>query len=304
MELSASKAEQHTLRGVLWMLGAVLSFALMAVAVRELLRHMAILEILALRTLVTLLLVSSTIVRQGFAPLRTKRFPVHATRAVMHLAGQFCWMYAIGALTLATVFAIEFTMPVWTAILAALFLGEHLNRGRVTQLTLGLVGVAIILRPGLGAFHPAALVMLLGSMFYAGNMIFTKRLSSTDSALAVTFWMSVVQMPISVAAALPVWVAPALADLPWILAIGAGSFAAHYSMTRAMKLADATVVVPIDFIRLPLIAVVGALFYAEPFDPMVIVGAVVIFSGTYYSLSRERLYRVSSGSSARSAAGS
>jgi len=123
MELSASKAEQHTLRGVLWMLGAVLSFALMAVAVRELLRHMAILEILALRTLVTLLLVSSTIVRQGFAPLRTKRFPVHATRAVMHLAGQFCWMYAIGALTLATVFAIEFTMPVWTAILAALFLG-------------------------------------------------------------------------------------------------------------------------------------------------------------------------------------
>jgi len=304
MELSASKAEQHTLRGVLWMLGAVLSFALMAVAVRELLRHMAILEILALRTLVTLLLVSSTIVRQGFAPLRTKRFPVHATRAVMHLAGQFCWMYAIGALTLATVFAIEFTMPVWTAILAALFLGEHLNRGRVTQLTLGLVGVAIILRPGLGAFHPAALVMLLGSMFYAGNMIFTKRLSSTDSALAVTFWMSVVQMPISVAAALPGWVAPALADLPWILAIGAGSFAAHYSMTRAMKLADATVVVPIDFIRLPLIAVVGALFYAEPFDPMVIVGAVVIFSGTYYSLSRERLYRVSSGSSARSAAGS
>jgi len=178
-------------------------------------------------------------------------------------------------------------MPVWTAILAALFLGEHLNRGRITQLVLGLAGVAIILRPGLGAFHPASLVMLLGSMFYAGNIIFTKRLSSTDSALAVTFWMSTVQMPITLAAALPGWVAPALADLPWILAIGAGSFAAHYSMTRAMKLADATVVVSIDFIRLPLIAVVGALFYAEPFDPMVIVGAAVIFAGTYYSLSRE-----------------
>lgn len=289
MQQLAIGSQSHALRAVLWMLGAVLSFALMAVAVRELLRHMAILEILALRTLVTLALVSSTIARHGVAPLRTSRFPTHATRAVLHLAGQFCWMYAIGALTLATVFAIEFTMPVWTAILAALFLGEHLSRGRVTQLTLGLVGVAIILRPGLGAFHPASLVMLLGSMFYAGNMIFTKRLSSTDSALAVTFWMSVVQMPIAMAAALPAWVAPALADLPWILAIGAGSFAAHYSMTRAMKLADATVVVPIDFIRLPLIAVVGAMFYAEPFDPMVIVGAAVIFAGTYYSLSRERL---------------
>jgi drug/metabolite transporter (DMT)-like permease len=288
MEIS-HPATDSQLRGILWMLGAVLSFALMAVAVRELLRHMVIIEILALRTLVTLLLVSSTIVRHGFAPLRTSRFPVHGTRAVLHLAGQFCWMYAIGALTLATVFAIEFTMPVWTAILAALFLGERLNRGRVTQLALGLIGVAIILRPGVGALQPAALVMLLGSMFYAGNMIFTKRLSSTDSALAVTFWMSAVQMPITLAAALPGWVAPALADLPWILAIGAGSFAAHYSMTRAMKLADATVVVPIDFIRLPLIAVVGALFYAEPFDPMVIVGAAVIFVGTYYSLRRERI---------------
>src|SRR6266850_1556217 len=281
-------SQPHALRGVLWMLGAVLSFAVMAVAVRELLRHMGIPEILALRTLVTLLLVSTIIPRHGFAPLRTRRFRVHATRAAVHLAGQFCWMYAIGALTLATVFAIEFTMPVWTAILAALFLGERLNRGRVVQLLLGLIGVAVILRPGLGAFHPASLVMLLGSMFYAGNMIFTKRLSATDSALAVTFWMSAVQAPLTLAAALPGWVAPVLADLPWILAIGAGSFAAHYSMTRAMKIADATLVVPIDFIRLPLIAVVGALFYAEPFDPMVIVGAAVIFVGTYYSLSREK----------------
>ena len=105
MQQLAIGSQPHALRAVLWMLGAVLSFALMAVAVRELLRHMVILEILALRTLVTLLLVSSTIARHGFAPLRTNRFPTHATRAVLHLAGQFCWMYAIGALTLATVFA-------------------------------------------------------------------------------------------------------------------------------------------------------------------------------------------------------
>src|SRR5258706_3345246 len=188
-------SQSHALRGVLWMLCAVLSFAMMAVAVRELLRHTGILEILALRTLVTLLLVSTIITRRGFAPLRTRRFPVHAARAVLHLAGQFCWMYAIGALTLATVFAIEFTMPVWTAILAALFLGEHLNRGRVTQLVLGLAGVAIILRPGFGAFHPAALVMVLGSMFYAGNMIFTKRRSSTDSARPVTCWWMSLAIP-------------------------------------------------------------------------------------------------------------
>jgi drug/metabolite transporter (DMT)-like permease len=281
------QGQSHAVRGVLWMLLAVLSFAGMAVAVRELSRHMGVAEILALRTSVTLLIVVALIPGHGFASLATQRFRLHATRALMHLAGQFCWMYAIGALTLATVFAIEFTMPVWVALLAAAFLHERLNRARVVQLILGLIGVALILRPGLGGFHPAALVMLLGSLFYASNMIFTKRLSATDTALAVTFWMSAVQLPVTLIAALPNWVLPVLADAPWIAVIGGGSFAAHYSMTRAMKLAEATVVVPIDFIRLPLIAVVGALFYAEPFDPMVLVGAAIIFVGTYYSLSYE-----------------
>jgi drug/metabolite transporter (DMT)-like permease len=280
-------ARSHKLRGILWMLGAVFSFAAMAVSVRQLIRTMSIAEILALRTAVTLAVVSTLAFAHGRAGIATRRLPLHATRALVHVAGQYCWAYAIGALTLATVFAIEFTMPVWVALLAAAFLHERLNRGRVVQLVLGLAGTLVILRPGAGVFHPAALVMLLGSLFYAGNMVFTKRLSSTESPLAVTFWMSIVQLPVTLIAAWSAWVAPRLVDVPWILVIGLGSFAAHYSMTRAMKLADATVVVPIDFIRLPLIAVVGALFYAEPFDVMVLIGATVIFVGTYYSLSRE-----------------
>lgn len=280
-------AGQHLARGALWMSAAVLSFALMAIAVRQLLRHMGILEILAWRTLVTLAIAAAIAVRHGASTIRTRRLPVHATRAIVHLGGQFCWMYAISALTLATVFAIEFTMPAWTALLAVAFLGERMTANRVVMLVLGLIGIAIILRPGVGAFHPAALVMLFGALLYAGNIIFTKSLSATDTPVAVTFWMSAVQGPLTLLAAWPEWVMPLAADAPWIAAIGAGSFAAHYSMTRAMKHADATVVVPIDFTRLPLIAVVGALFYAEPFDPMVLVGAAVIFAGTYYSLRRE-----------------
>jgi drug/metabolite transporter (DMT)-like permease len=281
-------ASAHSpLHGALWMSGAVLSFALMAIAVRELLRHMGILEILFWRTGVALVIAAAVALRHGAATIRTRRLPLHAARALVHLGGQFCWMYAIGALTLATVFAIEFTMPVWTALLAFAFLGERLTPNRIVMLILGLLGIAIILRPGLGAFHPAALVMLLGALLYAGNIIFTKSLSATDSAIAVTFWMSVVQAPVTLAAAWPGWVTPHAIDIPWMLGIGAGSFAAHYSLTRAMKYADATVVVPIDFTRLPLIAVVGALFYGERFDPMVLVGAAVIFAGTYYSLRRE-----------------
>ena len=278
---------QNPLRAALWMSCAVLAFSFMAVAARELLRHMGAFEILFLRTLVTTLLVGAAVARAGTATLRTRLFRFHLARALLHLGGQYCWIYAIGALTLATVFAIEFTMPVWVALLATAFLGERMNRGRVVMLVLGLAGIAIIVRPDLGGLHPAALVMVLGSMFYAGNMVMTKRISTTDSPLAVLFWMSLTQLPLTFATAAPQWVTPGPVDVFWAAVIGSGSFVAHYSMTRAMKLGDATLVVPIDFLRLPLIAVVGAVFYGEPLQAATFVGAAVIFAGTYYSLSRE-----------------
>jgi len=280
--------KHNTLHGVLWMAGAVLSFTAMAVAVRELQRHLGSFEIVFLRSVVMLAIVLAMLPRAGISSIKTRRFTIHAWRNLIHFCGQVLWVYSIGALTLATVFAIEFTMPVWTALLAWIFLKEKFTLPRLVMLALGLAGVMIIVRPGGSAFHPAALAMILGSLCYSSSFIFTKRLASTDSALAVLFWMAVVQTPISLVAAAPQWTAPVAADVPWILAIGIGSFSAHYCMTQAMKRVDAMVAVPIDFIRLPLIAVVGAAAYGEPFDPLVLAGAAIIFAGTYYSLSRER----------------
>jgi drug/metabolite transporter (DMT)-like permease len=276
------------LRGLLWMSGAVLSFSAMAIAARQLLRHTGTFEVLFFRTGVALLIVMALASRAGFATLWTKRIGLHFWRNLIHLGGQASWVFAIGALPLATVFAIEFTAPIWTAVLAVAFLGERMNAGRAVMLVLGLAGVLVILRPGLGAFQPAALVMLAGSLFFAVQFILTKKLTATESPLAVLFWMSVIQTPFCFLAALPAWKSPPLTDWPWIVLIGIGSFTAHYCITRAMKLADAMVVVPVDYFRLPLIAVVGAVFYAEPYDPMVFVGAAMIFAGVWISLARER----------------
>ena len=276
-----------TLRGVLWMGGAVLSFSTMAVAARQLLAHMGPFQVLFMRSVVMLAIVLIVVAQAQGATTATRRLPLHVLRNVIHFGGQYCWVFAIGALPLATVFAIEFTMPVWTAVLAAVLLKERLTRNRVVMLVLGVAGVLIILRPGFGFFHPAALVALAAALLDAGNMIATKRLSSTDSPLTVLFWMSVVQTPLALLTALPGWVSPPVSDFPWILLIGVGSYTAHYCLTRAFKLAEATLVVPIDFTRLPLIAVVGALFYGEAFDPLILVGAAVIFAGTYTTLVRE-----------------
>ncbi|HEX5092999.1 MAG TPA: EamA family transporter, partial [Burkholderiales bacterium] len=114
------------LRGVLWMGGAVLSFSAMAIAARQLLAHMGPFQVLFVRSVIMLAIVLLVVAQSKDAVTATRRLPLHAIRNVVHFAGQYCWVFAIGALPLATVFAIEFTMPVWTAILAALLLKEKL----------------------------------------------------------------------------------------------------------------------------------------------------------------------------------
>ena len=277
----------NSLRGVLWMSGAVASFCLMAVSARQLLAHMGPFEVVLMRSIVMLLIIGALVPRAGLAALATRRFGLHFLRNAVHFFGQWAWVFSIGALPLATVFAIEFTMPVWTVLLAALFLKERISFPRVVALVLGLAGVLVILRPGFGFAQAAAFVTLACSLAYAASLIMTKRLTTTDAPLAVLFWMSVIQLPMGLVASLPQWVQPSLADLPWIVAVGIGSYTAHYCLTRALKIADASVVVGIDFVRLPLIAVLGALLYGEALDPLVFVGAAIIFAGTYFSVSRE-----------------
>jgi drug/metabolite transporter (DMT)-like permease len=279
-------------RGALWMGGAVLSFSAMAIAARELLRAMASFEILFLRSVVSLAILLAILPFTGLQALRTQRFGLHALRNVLHFGGQYAWIYAIATLPLATVFAIEFTMPVWTAVLAVPILGERLNRGRAVMLALGLAGILIILRPGIAEVSPAALAMLAGAFVYAAVMIVTKTLSQSESAFAILFYMALVQLPLGFFPARSGWVAPAPGDAPWILAVGASGLAAHFCLARAFRIADAMVVVPIDFLRMPLIAVVGILFYGEPLEIAILLGAAVIFAGTYYSIRREsRLIR-------------
>lgn len=280
------------LRGALWMVGALVSFSIMAVSVRELLRTMGNFEILTIRSFMSLLILLFLLPRHGFGALRTRHFGLHVLRNVFHFGGQYAWVYAISLLPLATVFAIEFTMPVWAAVLAMIFLGERLNPGRVVMLALGIVGVFVMLRPGMAVIQPAALVMLLGAFAYASTMIATKRLSGHDSAFAILFYMAVIQLPLGLVPALPQWVWPGLRDLPWVIALGVVGLTAHYCMTRAFRIADAMVVVPIDFLRLPLIAVVGVLFYDEPLQLSIMLGAAVIFAGTFYSIRRESMGRL------------
>lgn len=276
-------------KAVLWFVGTMAGFAGMAISARELQTTMSTFEILFFRSLIGVLAVLPFIIRNRFRDVSMAKARFHGMRALIQFAAQICWMYGIAYLTLSDLTAIEFTVPVFTAVLAVIFLGERMWRHKWIATLLGFAGVLIILQPEGSAFSVAGFVMVLGSALYAGSGVLVKYLTRTDSPQGIIFWMNSLQLPLGLIPAVFIfdWVTPAPADVPWILAWGLSGLWAHYSMARALSLADITIIFPLDFLRLPLMALIGFLLYAEAINPWTAVGGLVIFAANYYSVREE-----------------
>jgi drug/metabolite transporter (DMT)-like permease len=269
-------------RGVAWMMGAVFSFSTMALCVRELADTLSVYQLLFLRSGVGLPLIVAVAALGGGAGLRrlgTTNPKLQVGRNLIHLVGQFLWIYALTVLPLATVFAVEFTTPLWAVLLAALVLGERTNRAQRIGLALGLAGTLVIVRPSPAGISWDLLVMLVAALAYAGAHLCTRVLSRTDASVSVPFWMCVIQSPIGLTLALLDWRPIALADVPLILALAACGLLAHHSLTSAFRLAPVARMIPFDYLRLPLIAAAGAVLYGEPLDLFVLGGGAVVLVG-------------------------
>ena len=282
--MNALRTAHPVTRAAFWMSGALASFMAMAIGGRQLSTELTTFQILFFRSAVGLLVVAILLQRAGWSKIKTRALRTHFLRNCAHFGGQYGWFYGIALIPLSEVFAIEFTVPIWTAIFATLILHERMNRLRMLAIALGFIGVLVILRPGASAISSAAFAVLGSAICYAISHVLTKRLSAHDSVLAILFYMTAMQLPLGLLPALPKWVWPSAALWPWVVIVAVTSLSAHYCMARAFRLADATVVVPMDFLRLPLIAIVGFFFYHEPLNGWVFVGALIVLAGTWLNL--------------------
>jgi drug/metabolite transporter (DMT)-like permease len=270
---------QNLLKAGLWMGVAILSFSAMAVAGRELLADMNTFELMLYRSIVGFLCVVAVMAARpgGFALARTRNLRLHLLRNAVHYTGQNLWFYAISVIALSQVVAIEFTNPIWVALLAPFLLGERLTRAKLVAAVLGFVGVLIVAQPGQAPIGPGQIAVAVAALCYALNTIYTKQIMRHDNVLTVIFWMTLMQGGASLVLSIPGGIPlPTLHDLPLILVVGVTGVTAHFALTSALSWAPATIVAPMDFARLPIIATVGMLVYGEPLSPMVAVGALVI----------------------------
>ncbi|AXI46810.1 EamA family transporter [Sulfitobacter sp. SK012] len=279
-----------TVRAALWMLGAIFSFSCMAVAGRLLAERHDTFEIMMYRSAFGAVIVIAVAWATGaWRQISRQQLGLHFVRNLAHFTGQNLWFYALTIIPLAQLFALEFTSPLWVILLAPLVLGEKLTRLRALAAAMGFVGILIVVRPNIDALNSGVFTAAGSAIFFALSIMLTKRLTRKQSITSILFYLTTMQLVFGMIAAgydgHVVW--PNAWSLPYLVGVGAAGLLAHYCLTNALAIAPATVVAPIDFLRLPAIAVVGMLLFGEALDVWVFVGAAVIFAANYINIWRE-----------------
>jgi drug/metabolite transporter (DMT)-like permease len=278
------------LRVVAWTGGALLGFSAMAVSVRELAAVLNIFETMVLRNsfgvvVLSLLAIANPALRMQ---IRRRYLATHLLRNGTHYVAQASWMVAITLLPLATVFALEFSMPIWVGLFAVLFLGERMTFNRLLTLILGFAGVCIIVRPGMASFQPAAIYALAAAFGYAIAAVVTKHLTRDESTFAILFWMNVIQLPLGLAGSEAGFLGPLGSEQALAVAgVVIAGLLSHFCLTNAFRAGDALIVIPLDFMRVPLIALIGWTLYGESLDVLVFVGTGLIMAGVLWGLWQE-----------------
>ncbi|WP_136635383.1 DMT family transporter [Pseudooceanicola onchidii] len=283
----ATPLPSPNLRAAIWMLGAIASFMTMAVAGRVLAAELDTFEIMTWRSLTGVVIVVAVVAMRGaWDQVSTRRFGLHLIRNVAHFTGQNLWFYAITVIPLAQVFALEFTAPLWVLVLSPLLLGEKMTSRRAIAGVVGFAGILLITRPGAQAITPGLMAAAACALGFAGTILTTKLLTRDVSTIGILFWLTVMQAVFGlVCGGYDMdFAVPSAALWPWAVLVGCAGLFAHFCVTSALSIAPASVVSPMDFLRLPTAAVVGLLLYNEALDPFVLIGAAIIFGANYYNI--------------------
>jgi drug/metabolite transporter (DMT)-like permease len=273
-----------------WMSGTLLSFIVAALSVRMLSEKLNAFEMMSVRSaggLIILFLL--TVWRPDLLEgLRANRMGLQTVRSIVNFVSQICWTIAVTVLPFATVFALEFTAPAWVALLAVLFLGERMTLSRTIALIVCSSGVLLVLRPGMESFQPTALLVVFGALLFAITAILTKKLIETETTFAIMFWMNLIQFPLNLAGSDPTFIFRIeVPMIPPLMGIAIAALSIHYCLTNAFRCGDALIVIPMDFLRVPLIAAIGWMFYGEHLDIFVFAGAGLIIAGVLWNVRGE-----------------
>lgn len=274
-------------QGMLWMLLSTAFLASMHGAIRHVAMDMHPFEVVFFRNLFGLVAILPMLARSGLSGLASKQPKLQVLRGVIGIAAMLTWFYALSVVPIATATALSFTAAVFASLGALVFLGEKMRLRRWVAVIVSFIGVLIILRPWTQGFNVHALLVLVSATMWGAGVVIVKQLSKTDTGVSIVGWMGISLTLLSIVPAATVWVAPTLAQLPWLALIGLLGTVGHLTMIRGLRQADTTAVMSVDFARLVWATLLGSLFFADPLDAYSWIGGGVIFASGIYIIYRE-----------------
>ena len=275
--------------GIAWMLGFIINISIMAISIRELSLKYTSFEIQNFRNIFSIIIIILIFMVTKNTNLNTFQLKNNFIRNIFHFIGQSAWTWGLTVLPLAVVFSLEFTMPIWAVIIAIVLLKEKITLNKIFFLIIGLIGTLIIFMPDTKYIGFYNIIVLCSAITYAIAHNFTKKLTTTDSILSILFFMSIIQLPFSLVGSLIIGNLQynIMMEIPLIILLTITSLLAHYSLSSALKYSDASIVLPIDYIRLPLIVFIGWYYYDEKISTNVVIGSILIIFGVVFFLNKD-----------------
>ncbi|WP_397595898.1 DMT family transporter [Silanimonas sp.] len=287
MTSSGQRARSELLRAVGYMVCSAAMFACMAVMIRLASSQLHAFEIAFFRNFFGFVFALPLLMHHGMGILKTDKLSLYVGRCLIGIVSMLCGFYAIVHLPLAKAVTISYSTPLFVTILAVLFLGEMVRLRRWTAVGLGFIGVLVIMRPGADTFDANTLVALTAAVLSAIVAISIKVLSRTEKPDAIVLWTTMLWVPLSLVPALFVWTWPTGWTWAWIVAAGFFGTAGHMFWTRALKRGDASMLTPISFMQVPIVAVLAWWLFDETVTAWTAVGAAIIFVANAYIAHRE-----------------
>ncbi len=282
-----STAPSQQLQAMLYMIAAACLFSIMVTSIRHVSVEVNSFIVVFFRNLFGIIIVAPIIARHGFGFLRTSVPRLYGWRTVLGLGSMFLWFYGITVTPVAEAVALSFTAPLFVTVVAVLILGEKVGLPRWLATIIGFGGTVLVLRPGFAEVTQGHIMLIVSSILMGASIVTIKMLSATEPPGRIVAYMVILFTPVSFLPALYVWEWPSWNAMFWLLVVGGAGTMAHMMFARALSKADASAVMPLDFMRLPLTAIIAYLAFSEVPDVFTFIGGAVIFVSSVYIAQRE-----------------
>lgn len=282
------KHKKNVAAGIFWTLASGFFSGIMVNMVKHVSVDLHSAQIIFLRNIFAFLIFVPIVLFYGVSKFKTNKLKFHILRSVTGLISMLIFFYSISKMNLSVVTAISFTAPLFTAIFAIYFFKDKLNIHQTFALFVGFIGVMVVVQPGGEAFNPLSLLVLICTVFWALSGILIKKLSETDTPIAITFYMTIFMIIFSAPLAFMDWAKPSLDNYIWVFGIAVSSNLLQYSLAKSLTYADFSVVLPFDFTRLIFSAGFAYILFGEQMDINAAMGSIIIVSAAFYAAINER----------------